>query len=61
MHYAAFQLGGEMVACGEDWRHALGSTKKEGLKFGLLLTTQRPGRAGQNEVVHLMFSCKYKG
>ena len=58
MHYAAIQLGGEMVACGEDRTHPLGSTKKEGLKFGFLLTTQRPGRASQNEIVHPTLSCK---
>lgn len=47
----SLSTGREMVACGEDRRHASGSTKKEGLKFGFLLTTQRPGRASQNEVV----------
>lgn len=50
IHYAAFQRqtpGGERVACGEDRRHALGSTKKEGLEVGSSLGTQGSGRVGR--------------
>ena len=35
------------MACGEDRRHALGSTKKEGLEVGSSFGTQGSGRAGR--------------
>lgn len=43
------------MVCGEDRRHALGSTKKEGLKIGSLLEIWWSGRASQIEDVHAIF------